>query len=84
MKNNVIKMILHLLVSVCVSFVLIYLFVFFGGWKLLGSNDPILLEVAAALVLGVVFWVMYEITKSYEAKLRELERRIEALEGKTE
>lgn len=83
MKNKM-KMILHLLVSVCVSFVLIYLFVFCGGWKLLGSGDPIMMEIAAALVLGVVFWIFFEITKSYETKIKALEQRIEVLERKPE
>lgn len=84
MKNRKMMMLLHLFISVCVSFGLIYLFVFFGGWKLLESGDPILMEIAAALIIGFVFWIMFEVTKSYEAKLKELERRIEVLEGKSE
>ena len=84
MKNRKMMMILHFFISVCVSFCLIYLFVFFGGWKLLGSGDPILMEIAAALIIGFVFWIMFEVTKSYEVKLKELERRIEVLEGKSE
>lgn len=82
MKNQKVKMLIHFFASVCISFVLIYLFVFFGGWRLLESGDPILLEIVAAIAMGFVFWVMYEITKGYEAKLTELERRIEVLEGK--
>ena len=84
MKNQKVKMVFHFFVSVCISFVLIYIFVFFGGWKLLESGDPILLEIVAAIAMGLIFWVMYEITKGYEAKLAELERRIEALEDKKE
>lgn len=84
MKNQKIKMLLHLLAAICLSFVLIYLFVFLGGWKLLESGNPILIELAAAIIMGFVFWALFEVTKSYEAKLKELERRIEALEEETE
>lgn len=82
MKNQKVKMVFHFFVSVCINFGLIYIFVFFGGWKLLESGNPILLEIVAAIAMGFIFWVMYEITKGYEVKLAELERRIESLEGK--
>lgn len=75
------KMLFHLFASVVISFVLIYLFVFFGGWKLLESGDPILLEIVAAVAMGFIFWVMFEIATSLEAKVAELEQRIAALEG---
>lgn len=82
MKNQKWKMALHLLVSVCICFVLIYLFVFFGGWKLLEAKDPILLELVAAIGMGFILWIFYEVTRGYEAKLAELEKRISELEKK--
>ncbi len=80
MKKQKFKMLIHLLISIVSSFVAIYLFVFFGGWKLLESNDPIQIEIVAAIAMGFIFWFIYEITREYEAKLAELERRIETLE----
>ena len=82
MKNNKVKMLLHWLVSTVISYVVIYIFVFFGGWKLFESGDPILLEIAAAIAMGFIFWVIYEITKGQETKIKELEERIAALENK--
>lgn len=82
MKKQELKILSHFLISVLISFVVIYLFVFFGGWKLLESNDPIQLEIVAALALGFIFWIIYEIARGYEARLKELENRIEKLEKK--
>ena len=80
MKKNTRDMLLHLLVSIVICFVVIYVFIFFGGWRLVESGDVVVLEFVAALALGFVFWIMYEITRSMEAKIKELEARIEALE----
>ena len=74
------KMLLHWLISTFICFILIYLFVFFGGWKLAESGDPILLEVLAAIAMGFIFWIMFEITSAQQAKIQELEQRITALE----
>ena len=80
MKKNTRDMLLHLLVSIIICFVVIYVFIFFGGWRLVESGNVVVLEFVAALALGFVFWIMYEITRSMEAKIKELEARIEALE----
>lgn len=80
MKNQKLKPLIHFLISVIISFAVIYLFVFFGGWKMLESNDPIQLEFVAALATGFIFWIIYEISSAFEVRLKELERRIEALE----
>lgn len=80
MQKNTRDMLLHLLVSIIICFVVIYVFIFFGGWRLVESGDVVVLEFVAALALGFVFWIMYEITRSMEAKIKELEARIKALE----
>ena len=80
MQKNTRDMLLHLLVSIIICFVVIYVFIFFGGWRLVESGDVVVLEFVAALALGFVFWIMYEITRSMEAKIKELEARIKVLE----
>lgn len=82
MNKKKLKMLLHWLVSTLICFVLIYLFVFFGGWKLVESGDPILLELAAAIAMGFIFWIVYEVTRGMEEKMKELEKRIAELEKK--
>ena len=79
MKNKT-KILLHLLASILICFVVIYLYIFFGGWKLAESGDPIQLEFLAAVAMGFIFWIMYEITCSQNKKIAELEERITALE----
>ena len=80
MKQNRRKMLLHWLISTLVCFVLIYAFIFLGGWKLATSDDPILLEILAAVAMGFIFWIMYEITSAQNKKIAELQERIAALE----
>lgn len=46
------------------------------------SGDPILLELAAAIAIGFIFWIIYEIVKAQDTKIKELEDRISALEKK--
>ena len=80
MKQNRCKMLLHWLISTLVCFILIYAFIFLGGWKLAMSGDPIQLEFLAAVAMGFIFWIMYEITCAQNKKIAELEERITALE----
>ena len=80
MKNQKIKMYLHLFVSVVMSFIVIYIVVFFGGWKLFESGDPILMELAAAIVIGFIFWFIFEVSQFTNSKIDELEKRISELE----
>lgn len=82
MKNRH-KMCLHWLVSTVICFILIYLFIFFGGWKLAESGDPILLEILAAIAMGSVFWILYEVASDQNRKIQELEKRIAALESRS-
>ena len=74
-------MLFHLLISIVLSFLCIYLAVFFGGWKLIESGDPILLEIAVSLIVGFIFWIIFELSKFYEEKLKELENRVKELEN---
>lgn len=80
MKKTFLKYLLHLLICVVFSFVCIYMLVFAGGWKLIESGDPILIEIAVSIVVGIVIWMFFEITRLMEAKIKSLEKRIEELE----
>jgi hypothetical protein len=62
------------------SFVLIYLLVFVGGWRLLESGDMVMIEAAVAVLVGMILWLLFEQGKQYEERLRQLEQRIQALE----
>ncbi len=81
MKNSI-KDILVLLLSIIISFILIYLFIFFGGSKLFESGDVILQEVGVSIVIGaLVFWII-KINKTNYDKIEELKKRVEELENK--
>lgn len=82
MKNSKLKTISHLIICIVVSFLSIYLLVFFGGWKLIESGDPILLEIAVSIPVGFIVWIIFELSKAYEIKIKELESRIKELENK--
>ncbi|MBQ2391327.1 MAG: hypothetical protein II306_06120 [Clostridia bacterium] len=82
MKNRKFKMLLHWLVSTLICFACIYLAVFFGGWRLIVSGDPILLEIAVSIIVGFIMWIIFELSRAHESKLNELEKRIEELEKK--
>ncbi len=62
--------------------IVIYLFVFFGGWKLFESGDPILIEVGVAFVLSFFVFVFNEVVTSLEKRVKTLEERINELEKK--
>ena len=85
MKDKL-KLILHWIFCVVISFVLIYLFVFVGGWKLFESGDVVLIEIGVAFVVGTILYLVFESTrvmeKDYSFKISELEKRIEELEKK--
>ncbi len=81
MKNQKMKMILHWLICTIISFVSIYILVFLGGWRLIESGDPILLEIAVSILVGFIVWIIFEFSRYYESKLKELETRIKELEN---
>lgn len=84
MKTPKYKIVLHMLVSIVISFALIYLMVFFGGWRLIESGDPILIEIAVAIVVGILVGILFEYSQYCESKFRETEKRIEQLEKRIE
>ena len=63
-------------------FALIYLFVFFGGWKLFESGDPILIEIGVALILSFFFFSVNEVVIGLDRRVKSLEERIKELEKK--
>ena len=63
-------------------FVVIYLFVFFGGWKLFESGNPILIEIGVALVLSFFLFIFNEIVTDLEKRVKSLEERLNELESK--
>ncbi len=63
-------------------FVVIYLFVFFGGWKLFESGNPILIEIGVALVLSFFLFIFNEIVIGLEKRVKSLEERLNELESK--
>ena len=67
-------------ISILFSFVCIYLFIFFGGWKLMESGDPIKMELAAALVVGTILFLVNEVTTAQDKKIKDLEQRLTELE----
>lgn len=78
------KLFLHFLISFALSFITIYLFVFFGGWKLFESGNPIFIELGAAVLFGIVLWIVFEHRTETEKQIKNLEKRIENLEKRIE
>ena len=74
------KLYLRWFISILFSFVCIYLFIFFGGWKLVESGDPIRMELAAAIVVGTILFVMNEVATAQDRKIKDLEERVAELE----
>ena len=60
--------------------IVIYLFVFFGGWKLFESGDPILIEIGAAVILSFFVFVISEAVICLEKRVKSLEERVKELE----
>ena len=84
MKKQKIQMILRMLICIVISFVFIYLMVFFGGWKLIESANPILIEIAVSIIVGILVWIIYEFSKYCEKKFDDLHKRIQDLEKQIE
>ncbi len=81
MKDKI-KLILKWAVIFIICFVVIYLIVFFGGWKLFESGDPILIEVGVAFVLSFFVFLFYEIVTCLEKRVKSLENRLDELENR--
>ena len=81
MKNKL-KLLLKWAFVFLVCFIIIYLIVLFGGWKLFESGDIIFIEIGVALVLSVFVFAFLETVSLQEKKIKNLEKRIEELENK--
>lgn len=81
MKNNL-KFFLLWAVVFIAAFLIIYLFVFFGGWRLFESNDPILIEIGAAFIISVFVVPFCAATVRFERTAEMLEKRIKEIEEK--
>lgn len=79
MKNNL-KLIAKFLLSWAISFLVIYLFIFFGGYKLFETDSIILKEIGVSFIMGFVIFLAFELFKDNMKKIDELEKRIEKLE----
>ena len=81
MKDKI-KLLLRWAGTFVLCLIVIYLFVFFGGWKLFERGNPILIEVGIAFVLSFFVFGINEVIRSVEKKLKTLEERINELEKK--
>lgn len=80
--NNKFKSFLRWAGTFVICFLVIYLTVFFGGWKLFNSGDPILIEIGVALVLSIFVFVINEIITALDKRVKALEERLNDLENK--
>ena len=78
MKNKL-KSLLRWAGIFLLCFAVVYLTVFFGGWKLFESGDPILIELGAAFILSVFVFAFNETITKLEKKIEDLEKRIDSL-----
>ena len=60
-------------------FIVIYSIVFVGGWKLFESNDIILIEIGASLILSVFVFVILEVMQMLYKRIEKLEKQREEL-----
>ena len=81
MKNKI-KLLLKWAGMFVLCFIIIYLIVFFGGWKLFESGDPILIEIGIAVILSFFVLVFNEVVTSLEKRVKSLEKRLNELEKK--
>ncbi|MDE6110464.1 MAG: hypothetical protein K2F65_00975 [Eubacterium sp.] len=80
MKSKL-KSITAFILSWIISFVVIYLFVFFGGYKLFETGDVILKEIGVSFIIGLVIFFVLGLFKTNNDKISALEKRIEELEN---
>ena len=83
MKSKL-KFFLRYLAVFAACFVIIYLFVFFGGAKLFESGDPILIELGAALILSLFVTVLLSVCEAQSKRIDALEARVRTLEAASE
>lgn len=78
--KSIAKMLLRWLGVFLLCFLAIYAIVFFGGWRLFESGDPILIEIGAALVFSIFIFAINEVITMHEKKIKDLEEHIMKLE----
>ncbi len=83
MKNSM-KIIGGFLLAWLISFVFIFLFVFFGGHKLFEADSPVLWEIGISFIVGAILYYVCSMFKNNNDKIDELEKRIEKLENDKE
>lgn len=76
MKNRLLSLLKWAAIFI-LCFVIVYLVVFFGGWKLFESDDPILIELGVALVLSFFVFTFNETVTNLEKRVKSLEERLE-------
>ena len=81
MKDKL-KLLLRWAIIFLFCFIMIYLFVFFGGWKLFESGDPILIEIGVAHILSFFVLLFSEMISLLDKRVKALEDRIKELEKK--
>ena len=74
------KLLMHWAISFLLCFVVIYFAVFFGGWKLFESGDPVKIEIGAAFVLSIFVFAFNEVVTDLTKRVKSLEERIAELE----
>ncbi|MBQ3489024.1 MAG: hypothetical protein IJA86_00355 [Clostridia bacterium] len=81
MKDKI-KFFLRWFLIFILCFAVIYCIVFFGGWKLFESGDPILFEIGAALIFSVFVFSFNETVTKLEKRIQALEERINESENR--
>ena len=80
--KGTLKILLKWAVWFVVCFAVIYLIVFFGGWKLFESDDPIMIEIGVAWILSVFVAIISEVVTGLEKRIKCLEEKLKELEQK--
>lgn len=74
------KLLMHWAISFLLCFAVIYCSVFFGGWKLFESGDPVKIEIGVAFVLSIFVFAFNEVVTDLTKRVKSLEERITDLE----
>lgn len=75
------KMLLRFCGCFVLCFLVIYLIVFVGGWKLFESGDPILIEIGVAFISSLFFFAFNEVIITHDKKIKDLEKQVKMLEN---
>ncbi len=81
MKNKLKSLIRWALVF-AFCFLIIFLVVFFGGWKLFESGNPILIELGASFILSVFIFILLEVVDNLEKRVKVLEDKLNEFDDK--